>query len=58
MACACQSKRQQWEVVTKAGKVVFTSSSKPTAVTVSKRYPDSDVREKAKPGASAKSLKK
>lgn len=50
MACACQSKRQQYEVVTTAGKVVFTSASKPTAETVAKRYPNSEVREKAKPG--------
>ncbi|MEU5834483.1 hypothetical protein ABZ820_12535 [Streptomyces diacarni] len=48
MPCSCQSKRQQWEVVTKAGKVVFTSASKPTAATVAKRYPESEVREKAK----------
>jgi len=51
MPCACQSKRQQFEVVTEAGKVVFTSSSKPTADTVAKRYPGSSVREKAKAGA-------
>lgn len=31
-----------------AGKVVFTSGSKPTADAVSKRYPGSTVREKAK----------
>ncbi|UQA95624.1 hypothetical protein [Streptomyces halobius] len=50
MPCSCQSKRQQWEVVTATGKVVFTSASKPTAETVSKRYPQSSIREKAKPG--------
>jgi hypothetical protein len=53
MACSCQNKRQQYEVVSAAGKVVFTSASKPTAETVSKRYPDSTVREKAKAAASA-----
>lgn len=53
MPCNCQSKKQQWEVVTAAGKVVFTSSSKPTADTVSKRYPNSTVREKEKAGATA-----
>lgn len=51
MACSCQSKRQQYEVVTTADKVVFTSASKATADTVAKRYPGSEVREKAKPGA-------
>ncbi|WP_327415404.1 hypothetical protein [Streptomyces sp. NBC_01233] len=48
MACACQKKKQQYEVVSSAGKVVFTTASKPTADTVAKRYPDSTVREKAK----------
>ncbi|QEV03778.1 hypothetical protein CP971_05600 [Streptomyces viridifaciens] len=46
--CACQQGRQQFEVVADggAGKVLFASSSKPTAETVSKRYPGSVVREK------------
>ena len=48
MPCACQGKKKQWEVV-QAGKVVFTGL-KPTADTVAKRYPGSEVREKgAKP---------
>ncbi|MGC0418402.1 hypothetical protein ABIA38_003918 [Embleya sp. AB8] len=50
MACNCgKANKQQWEVVATTGKVVFTSVSKATADTVSKRYPDSTVREKAKP---------
>ena len=48
MACSCQSKRQQYEVVTTEGKVVFTSSNMATANTVSRRYPGSTVREKGK----------
>ncbi|MFF0395195.1 hypothetical protein ACFYSJ_05320 [Streptomyces sp. NPDC005248] len=52
MACACNKKnRETHEVVTEAGKVVFTSSSKPTAEAVSKRYPNSKVRTKPKAGA-------
>lgn len=51
MACSCSKKnRETHEVVTEAGKVVFTSSSKPTADAVSKRYPNSEVRTKAKAG--------
>lgn len=47
MGCNCGNKnKQQWEVVTAAGKVVYTSVSKPTATTVSGRYPESTVREK------------
>lgn len=48
MACACQSKREQFEVVTKGGegKIVFTSGSQPTAKTVAGRYPGSVVRSK------------
>lgn len=52
MACSCNNKnRGTHEVVTEAGKVVFTSSSKPTADAVAKRYPNSEVRTKAKAGA-------
>ncbi|MEU8870447.1 hypothetical protein AB0D24_04640 [Streptomyces javensis] len=51
MPCACQNKRQQYEVVTEAGKVVFTSSSKPTAEAVARRYTGSTVREKTKANA-------
>lgn len=51
MVCSCSKKnRETHEVVTEAGKVVFTSSSKPTADAVSKRYPNSEVRTKAKAG--------
>ncbi|MEU5417471.1 hypothetical protein [Streptomyces clavifer] len=53
MPCSCQSKRQQYEVVTAAGKVVFTSANKATADTIAKRYENSEVREKAKAGARA-----
>ncbi|MGW5925245.1 hypothetical protein ACWF2L_03225 [Streptomyces anulatus] len=46
MACACNKRNQQrWEVVTAEGKSVFNSASKPTAQTVSRRYPNSEVRE-------------
>ncbi|GAA2946088.1 MULTISPECIES: hypothetical protein [Streptomyces] len=51
MACGCQKNRKQFEVVSSAGKVVYTGSSEPVAKGVAKRYPDSTVREKAKPGA-------
>ncbi|MFF2964236.1 hypothetical protein ACFVT1_36335 [Streptomyces sp. NPDC057963] len=51
MACSCQKNRQQYEVVAAGGKVVFTTGSKPTADSVAKRYPGSEVREKAKAGA-------
>ncbi|MFE4329631.1 hypothetical protein ACFRQM_09265 [Streptomyces sp. NPDC056831] len=50
MACACQKNRKQFEVVTEAGKVVFTSTIRSTADNVAKRYPGSTVREKPKPG--------
>lgn len=49
MVCNCNKKRQQFEVVAETGKVVFTSGSRPTADAVSRRYPGSTVREKAKP---------
>ncbi|QKW06938.1 hypothetical protein HUT18_11570 [Streptomyces sp. NA04227] len=55
MPCACKGKREQFEVVTEAGKVVFTSGSQPTANAVSKRYKGSSVRPKAKPGDSTTS---
>jgi hypothetical protein len=50
MGCACnKGKGQQFEVVAAGdGKVLFTSSSKPTATAVSKRYPGSTVQEKGK----------
>ncbi|WP_331723340.1 hypothetical protein [Streptomyces atratus] len=52
MACSCQKNRKQYEVVAAGtGKVVFTTGSKPTAESVAKRYPGSEVREKAKAGA-------
>lgn len=52
MGCACNNKnRETYEVVSAAGKVLFTSGSKPTAEAVSKRYADSEVRIKEKPGA-------
>lgn len=52
MACSCQKNRKKYEVVS-GGKVVYSSSSKPTADSVSKRYPGSEVRE-AKPAAATK----
>ncbi|MFE0545187.1 hypothetical protein [Streptomyces sp. NPDC058891] len=50
MGCACGNKnRQTFEVVTNggSGRVVFSSTSKPTATTVSGRYAGSVVRDKA-----------
>lgn len=45
MACGCnKGPRTQFEVVAENGKVVFTSPTKATADTVSKRYPNSTVR--------------
>ncbi|WP_019548623.1 hypothetical protein [Streptomyces sulphureus] len=49
MACSCQGKRQQFEVV-RAGKVLFTSASEATAKAVSGRYTGSTVRRSPKPG--------
>ncbi|MFE0763696.1 hypothetical protein [Streptomyces smyrnaeus] len=58
MACSCKGKRQQYEVVSAAGKVLFTSGSEATAKAVSGRYKDSTVRPKAKPGdTTAKTVK-
>jgi hypothetical protein len=47
MACSCGQKRQQFEVVADggSGKVLFTGS-KATAYAVSRRYENSQVREK------------
>ncbi|WP_434593272.1 hypothetical protein [Streptomyces sp. A5-4] len=52
MDCACNKKKQQFEVVANGGdgKVLFTSASQATAKAVSKRYEGSVVREKAKDG--------
>lgn len=49
MPCACQNKRQTYEVVPNAGtaaRVAFTSSSVGTAEAVADRYPTSVVRDK------------
>lgn len=49
MPCACQNKRQTYEVVPNAGaarRAVFTSSSIGTAEAVADRYPMSVVRDK------------
>lgn len=53
MGCSCNKKREQFEVVADGGngKVLFTSSSKPTAEAVSKRYANSIVRPKDPQGA-------
>ncbi|MFI0827281.1 hypothetical protein ACH4Q7_22815 [Streptomyces roseolus] len=49
MGCACKNKgRKQYQVIAPSGRVVFTSSSEPTAKAVSKRYPDSKVVEAGK----------
>ncbi|MEU6928952.1 hypothetical protein AB0A05_07285 [Streptomyces sp. NPDC046374] len=51
MPCSCASNKKQFEVVADEGngRVLFTSSSEPTAKAVSKRYENSVVREKPKP---------
>lgn len=49
MPCACQNKRQTYEVVPNAGaatRAAFTSSSMGTSVAVADRYPTSVVRDK------------
>ncbi|MFI1954809.1 hypothetical protein ACH437_23675 [Streptomyces xinghaiensis] len=49
MPCACQNKRQTYEVVPNAGtaaRAAFTSSSVGTAEAVADRYPTSVVRDK------------
>lgn len=48
MACGCNKKRQEFEVVADGGQgtVLFTSTSEPTARTVAGRYPNSIVRER------------
>ncbi|MGV2914553.1 hypothetical protein [Streptomyces alfalfae] len=49
MPCACQNKRQTYEVVPNAGKAMraaFSSSSQGTAEAVADRYPTSVVRDK------------
>lgn len=45
MACSCQKKNQQFAVITNGGRQVFTSSSKDTAVSVSRRYAGSVVKD-------------
>ncbi|MEZ0073606.1 hypothetical protein [Planotetraspora sp. GP83] len=46
MPCKCQERnRTQYEVV-QHEKVVYTSTSEPTAKAVAKRYPGSEVRPK------------
>ncbi|WP_413808127.1 hypothetical protein [Streptomyces sp. OE57] len=49
MPCACQNKRQTYEVIPNAGaatRAAFTSSSQGTAEAVADRYPQSVVRDK------------
>lgn len=48
MGCACQNKRNSFEVVQDngEGRVVFSSSSQATAEAVSRRYTGSIVRDK------------
>ncbi|MBP5930485.1 hypothetical protein F3K39_20790 [Streptomyces sp. LBUM 1479] len=49
MPCACQNRRQTFEVVPNAGtatRAAFTSSSQGTAEAVADRYPTSVVRDK------------
>lgn len=48
MACGCKKNQKQYEVMSSTGKVLWTGTSKPIADNVSKRYPDSEVREMPK----------
>ncbi|MGW5047398.1 hypothetical protein [Streptomyces griseoluteus] len=54
MPCACKGgAKARYEVVVTTdgkGRVVFSSGSKPTAETVAKRYPGSEVREQSAAG--------
>jgi hypothetical protein len=46
MACPCASKKQtRYQVTAADGKVLYSSTHKPTAETVAKRYPNSTVKE-------------
>ncbi|MEC3995165.1 hypothetical protein VSR01_17145 [Actinacidiphila sp. DG2A-62] len=46
MGCACGNKNKTtYKVTTPEGKVVYSSTSKPTAEAVAKRYKDSTVEE-------------
>ena len=49
--CGCKKKGKKFQVVTAAGKIVFETGSKPTADAVSKRYPNSEVKEQTPPTA-------
>lgn len=54
MGCACGNKNKTtYKVTTPEGKVVYSSSSKPTADAVAKRYPGSTVIEVLPGGTSA-----
>lgn len=44
MGCNCGKNRQQWQVVTTAGKVAYTGSVKSVVDNVAKRYPGSTVK--------------
>ncbi|MFC8465994.1 hypothetical protein [Streptomyces sp. NPDC057250] len=57
MGCSCNKGRAQYEVVADGGngRVLYTSSSEPTAQAVGKRYAGSIVRQK---GATATAAKK
>ena len=44
MPCGCKQKGPQYAVVTANGKTVFVSSTESTARSVSRRYPNSEVK--------------
>ncbi|MEC3995001.1 hypothetical protein VSR01_16270 [Actinacidiphila sp. DG2A-62] len=55
MGCNCGNKnRKMYEVVNAAGKVVYTSASKPSADGVARRYEGGTVREKGAATSTAK----
>lgn len=57
MGCGCKKGRQQFEVVTADGKVVYTSTSEATAKSVGRRYEGSTVRPKGQAQAQAQQTK-
>ncbi|WP_329368739.1 hypothetical protein OG896_24575 [Streptomyces sp. NBC_00669] len=50
MACSCAKNKTTYKVTNTDGKVVYSSTNKPTADSVARRYPGSTVTEH-KPGA-------
>lgn len=59
MGCACGNKNKTlYKVTTTEGKVVYSSTHKPTATAVAKRYPGSTVEEASPGGKTAPAASK